>query len=83
MYETYPKGSAHPSSSVGEQDPAPTRANGSRTKYGNTTVKDTVYNGDRAKTKSCEGGGASTDMQVSCRYPKSREKFGTEKYVGK
>jgi hypothetical protein len=83
MYETYPKGSKHPSSAVGEQDGKDSWNGKRRTSYGNTTVKDTVYNGDIAKTKMCEGGGASTDMSVTCRYPKSREKFDSEKHVGK
>ena len=83
MYETYPKSSKHPSMSVGEQDSKDTWPDHKRVEYGNTTVKDTVYNGDIAKTKHCEGGGSSTDMQVSCYYPKSREKFGSEKHVGK
>ncbi len=79
MFETYPKKSKHPSQSVGEQDGKDSWNGKNRTSYGNTTVKDTVYNGDTVKTKHCEGGGSSTDISVTCRYPKSREKFGSER----
>ncbi len=81
-YETYPKGSKHPSSSVGEQEGKGSWNDANRNQYPNTTVKDTVYNGEIAKTKHCVGGGASTNIQVSAFYPKSREKFGSERHVG-
>jgi hypothetical protein len=86
MFETYPKGSKHPSSKVGEQDGKESWNAKHRTRFGNTTVKDTVYNGDRVKTKSCSTGAgmAGGNQQVSCHYPKkSHEKFGSEKHVGK
>jgi hypothetical protein len=80
MYETYPKGSAHPSSKVGEQDTKATWPDSSKTEYGNTTAKDTVYNGDRVNTKRCEGGSGSANGPD---YKPSREKFDSEIHVGK
>lgn len=77
--ETYPKSSAHPSSSVGEQDMKDTWPDSSRTEYGNTTAADTCFNGHRVKSMSCEGGSGSPNPSD---YPKSRTKFGTEKSVG-
>ena len=83
MFETYPKKSAHPSSSVGEQDGKSSWNAPRKTSYRNTTVKDTVYNGNVVKTKSCDTGAgkyARGDKQVSVRYPKKlHEKFGSEK----
>lgn len=87
MFETYPKGSAHPSSKVGEQDGKATWPDSSKTEYGNTTVKDTVYNGEMAQTKSCSGVGkikGGGNKQVSATYPKKiHGKFGSEIHVGK
>lgn len=80
MFETYPKSTAHPSKSVGEQDSRDGWNGTKRVTYGNTTAKDTVYNGDRVNTKVCEGGSGGSGGND---YPKSRTKFGTEKYVGK
>lgn len=88
MFETYPKGSKHPSMKVGEQDGKASWDAPSRTRYSNTTVKDTVYNGDTVQTKSCseghgKGGG---NKQVSCTYPKKgkmqRGAFGSESNIG-
>ena len=81
MFQTYPKGSKHPSQSVGEQDSKSSWDAKSRVSYGNTTVKDTVYNGDTVKTKSCSTGAgkARGKAQVSCTYPGSRAKFPSEK----
>jgi hypothetical protein len=80
MYETYPKGSKHPSMKVGEQDSKESWNAPSKTSYNNTTVKDTVYNGDTVKTKSCDGGHgkAKGSSQVSCTYPGKRAKFPSE-----
>lgn len=78
--ETYPKGSKHPSMKVGEQESKETWPDHSRTEYGNTTAKDTSFSGHRVHTKSCSGGSGSPSGPD---YPKSRTKFGTEKYVGK
>jgi hypothetical protein len=80
MFETYPKGSVHPSSKVGEQDGKPIWPDGSKTSYGNTSVKDTVYNGDRCQTKRCEGGSGGANGPD---YKPSRTKFGSEIHVGK
>lgn len=77
--ETYPKPSAHPSASVGEQDTKATWPDSSRVEYGNTTAKDTAFNGHRVQTLSCEGGSGE---KAGSDYPKSRRKFGTEKSVG-
>jgi len=88
MFETYPKGSAHPSSKVGEQDGKASWNAQRRTKYSNTTVKDTVYNGDIVKTKSCDGGHGmgGGNKQVSASYPKKgkmqRGTFGSESSIG-
>lgn len=81
MYETYPKGSAHPSMKVGEQDGKASWNAKNRTSYGNTTTKDTVYNGDIAMTKKCDSGHgkAGGSKQVSCTYTGSRAKFPSEK----
>ena len=81
MYETYPKGSTHPSSKVGEQESKASWNAKRTTTYGNTTVKDTVYNGDKNKTKSCSTGSgkAGGKAQVSVTYKGSREKFPSEK----
>ena len=80
MYETYPKGSAHPSRKVGEQDGEQNWEGKNRTSYPNTTVSDTNYEGDRVHTRSSEGGSGSPNGPD---YAKSRVKFDTEKHVGK
>lgn len=88
MFETYPKGKKHPSMKVGEQDGKESWNAPSRTSYRNTTVKDTVYNGDTVQTKSCsEGHGkAGGTKQVSAHYPKKgkmqRGTFGSESKIG-
>jgi len=76
--ETYPKGSAHPSGSVGEQEGQLFQNDGDVTRYPNTTHRDTIFNGHRVKTKECSGGSGSPNKSD---YPKSRETFGTEKTV--
>ena len=81
MYETYPKKSAHPSMSVGEQETGDWEAQPeSTTGYStNAGAKDTDYNGDKSKTLKCEGGSGSP---AKATYPKtSPRKFGTEKKV--
>jgi len=79
-YETYPN-PGHPSKAVGEQDSKASWNSKNRTSYGNTTTKDTVYNGDTVKTKSCDSGHgkARGSSQVSCTYTGSRAKFPSEK----
>lgn len=86
MYETYDKPSKHPCMKVGEQDGKDSWNAKSRTRYSNTTVKDTVYSGDTVQTKKCESSGPAKpggNAQVSCSYPKSgkmqRGSFGSEK----
>lgn len=81
MYETYPKGSKHPSKSVGEQNSKESWNAKRPTTYGNTTQKDTSYNGNTVKTKSCSSGSgkAKGSSQVSCTYKGSRAKFPSEK----
>jgi hypothetical protein len=74
--QMYPKGSAHPSKSVGEQEGQLFQSDGSVTSYPNTTVKDTVYNGDRCKTLECSGGSGKPNKSD---YPKSRTKFASER----
>lgn len=76
--ETYPKGSAHPSSKIGEQEGQLFQNDGDVTQYPNTTAADTVFNGHKNKTRECSGGGGKPNKSD---YPKSREKFGTEKMV--
>ena len=73
--ETYPKKSANPSSSVGEQEGQLFQNDGDVTHYANTTAKDTVYNGDRCKTLECHGGSGKPNKSD---YPKHRTVFGTE-----
>lgn len=75
----YPKGSVHPSSSVGEQEGQLFQNDGDVTRYPNTTVQDTVFNGHRVKTHETSGGSGGKSKHD---YPKSREKFGSEKMVG-
>jgi hypothetical protein len=75
---TYPKGSAHPSSKVGEQEGQLFQNDGDTTVYANTTHKDTVFNGHRVQTKECSGGSGSANKSD---YPKSRTKFGSETLV--
>jgi hypothetical protein len=88
MFETYPKGSKHPSSKVGEQDGKDSWNAKRRTSFKNTTVKDTVYNGDVVQTKSCDTGAgkAGGSKQVSAHYPKKgkmqRGTFGSESQIG-
>jgi hypothetical protein len=78
MYETYPKGSAHPSSKVGEQEGQLFQNDGDVTHYNNTTAKDTEFNGHRVQTLECTGGSGKANKSD---YPKSRRSFGTEKLV--
>lgn len=80
MFETYPKGSKHPSQSVGEQDGKDSWDGRNKVEYKNTTVKDTVYEGDRVNTKHCTGGEGSANGPD---FPKKREKFDSERHVGK
>lgn len=78
MYETYPKPNKNPSASVGEQEQGHWESNPESTRgyVQNGGAKDTVYNGDKSKTISCEGGSGKANKND---YPKSRTKFGTEK----
>lgn len=76
MFETYPKASANPSKSVGEQHTTnwPTSNN---VNYPGGGASSTVYNGDRSHTKVCKGGSGSKSKSD---YPGTKyETFGTEK----
>jgi hypothetical protein len=76
MYETYPKKSAHPSSTVGEQD-STTWPDHNTISYPGGGASETVYNGHRSKTKVCSGGSGTPPKSD---YPGNKyETFGTEK----
>ena len=76
MYETYPKGSANPSSSVGEQHTTQWNVSPDIT-YPGTGAAGTSYTGDRSHTKVCKGGSGSKNKSD---FPGTKyETFGTEK----
>jgi hypothetical protein len=76
MYATYPKASANPSSSVGEQHVG-NWIETPKVRYPGGGAAATVYNGDRSHTKVCKGGSGGP---APATYPsKAPEKFGTVK----
>ena len=73
---TYPKGSAHPSKSVGECETTswPEHIDD---RYPHGGAKETSYHGDRSQTLHCSGNNSSAPGND---YKKKRRKFETEKY---
>ena len=78
MFETYPKGSKNPSSSIGEQESREGwDRNTCKTRYPGGGASTTTYSGDRSHTKLCKGGQGSKNGSD---YPGTKyESFGTER----
>jgi hypothetical protein len=77
MYETYPKKSANPSSSVGEQHTRSWNVSAKIDYPSEGGASATTYTGDRSHTKICKGGSGSKNKSD---FPGNKyETFGTEK----
>lgn len=85
MYETYPKGSVHPSGSVGEQevkkaDVESWKGDPSQTRYPGEGYKGTDFNGHDAKCQKLDQSNRWPGNPSKTSYPKGKSPaFGTEK----
>jgi hypothetical protein len=79
MNETYPKGSKHPSGSVGEQESTFHKGDPSATSYPGKGFKGTDFNGHKNKTLKLDQSGKFPGNPAKTSYPQGKApSFGSE-----